>query len=363
MIFRRLIAVAITLLLVCLSLLASTQPKPTHLFPIVEKGKWGFIDETGRTVIAPQFDSADSFHDGLARVTEQGKVAFIDTSGKVVLRPDYQIVREFSEGLAAVNIGEKRNPNIGIIEDPGRWGYIDKTGQLVLPMKFTHAESFSERLAAVELDKQTGFIDRTGKMIFAAPLEVTLEFKEGVVGVLFKGAVSYYDRTGQKLTTPPLDYGPSYHSFSEGLATIDTNGKSGYIDKSGRLVIPAQFVDAEDFSEGLAAAQVMGEMCWCPAEASGSRRGSPKSFGYIDKTGKMIIAPQFEYASPFSEGLARVSNCSKAGFIDNTGKVAIPLEYDEAFSFSGGLARVRKSGDENFSYIDKTGRVVWPSKH
>src|SRR5262245_7915458 len=97
------IAVAITLLLVYLPLPAIAQPESPHLFPIVEKGKWGFIDETGRTVIAPRFDSVDSFHDGLARVTEQGKVAFIDTSGKVVLRPDYQIVREFSEGLAAVN--------------------------------------------------------------------------------------------------------------------------------------------------------------------------------------------------------------------------------------------------------------------
>jgi KWG Leptospira. len=35
-------------------------------------------------------------------------------------------------------------------------------------------------------------------------------------------------------------------------------------------------------------------------------------FGYIDKTGKVVIEPVFDYAESFSEGLARVKK-SKNG--------------------------------------------------
>jgi hypothetical protein len=46
-------------------------------------------------------------------------------------------------------------------------------------------------------------------------------------------------------------------------------------------------------------------------------------YGYIDKTGKIVIKPQFDKAYDFSEGLASISLNGKWGFIDNTGKIAI----------------------------------------
>ncbi len=43
-------------------------------------------------------------------------------------------------------------------------------------------------------------------------------------------------------------------------------------------------------------------------------------YGYIDKTGKYVINPQFDYAGSFSEGLAVVEIGGKWGYIDKTGK-------------------------------------------
>jgi len=73
------------------------------------------------------------------------------------------------------------------------------------------------------------------------------------------------------------------HPFSEGLALIGTGGKYGYIDKTGRVVIKPQFDHGEDFSDGMACVKIGGK------------------HGYINHDGVMIVKPQYEYAYKFSE--------------------------------------------------------------
>ncbi len=128
-----------------------------------------------------------------------------------------------------------------------------------------------------------------------------------------------------------------------GLFPVQVGGKYGYMDKTGRLVINPQFDGAWSFSEGLA---MVGSGGW------GTRK-----YGYIDKTGKYVIAPQFDKALSFSGGLARVKIGGKWGYIDMTGKLVIAPQFDKALSFSGGLARVKIGG--KWGYIDMTGKFVW----
>ncbi len=127
------------------------------------------------------------------------------------------------------------------------------------------------------------------------------------------------------------------------LTPIKNNGKYGFADKIGKVVIPCQWKDTRTFSEGLAAVR----------DASGK-------WGFIDKTGKVVIPCQWENACSFSEGLARVQDASgKWGYIDKTGKVVIPCQWKDAWNFSEGLALV-KDANEKWGFIDKTGKVVIP---
>ncbi|WP_235596447.1 WG repeat-containing protein, partial [Leptospira weilii] len=108
----------------------------------------------------------------------------------------------------------------------------------------------------------------------------------------------YIDKTGKFIIPSQFD---NAHSFSEGLAAVQIGKKWGFIDKTGNFVIPPQFYNANSFSEGLAAVQICEE---------GSDNGCGKwKWGYIDKTGNVAIQPQFYNADSFSEGLAVVEIC------------------------------------------------------
>ncbi len=63
-------------------------------------------------------------------------------------------------------------------------------------------------------------------------------------------------------------------------------------------------------------------------------------YGYINLNGDMVISPKYINASNFSEGLAAVRLTDKFGFIDRTGNWQIPPIYDYATSFKNGQASV-----------------------
>ena len=71
------------------------------LFPIEEKGKYGFINKTGKVVITPQFEFAESFSEGMAAVSVGGKRGFIDAAGKIIIAAQYDKTTPFSEGMAS----------------------------------------------------------------------------------------------------------------------------------------------------------------------------------------------------------------------------------------------------------------------
>lgn len=81
--------------------------------------KYGFKNDKGEEIIAPSFDHARDFSDGLALIIADKLFGFIDATGRIAISPRFQRAEDFSEGLAAVQIN-------------GRWGFIDKKGEIII---------------------------------------------------------------------------------------------------------------------------------------------------------------------------------------------------------------------------------------
>ncbi len=94
--------VALLLSINCIHARAQAGTHPKRFVIWDEHGKFGYIDETGRVAIKPQFEDANPFTEGLAAVSIGKKSGFIDTSGKVIIPLQYHATFPFSDGVAAV---------------------------------------------------------------------------------------------------------------------------------------------------------------------------------------------------------------------------------------------------------------------
>lgn len=197
------------------------------------------------------------------------------------------------------------------------------------------------------------------------------------------------------------------HLYHEGLAVVKLNGKAGYIDEKGKLVIPLKYDFANSFNNGRAKVKLNGTEFYIdkqgnPINISKKQSKSRKSFNddgnvvlevpwntggtlfgglldmitspirttlgvTIDGVGASLIEKnknnedsenkiKYDVIHSYHEHLAVVRLNRKAGYIDKEGKLVIPLKYDFANSFNNGKAKVKLNG-ETF-YIDKNGNRI-----
>lgn len=71
-----------------------------------------------------------------------------------------------------------------------------------------------------------------------------------------------------------------------------------------------------------------------------TQEGGVRKYGYKDKTGKVVLKAEYNDAFEFNEGLAAVKQGNLYGFIDPSGKLVIPYQYAYAESPVNGLAVV-----------------------
>ncbi len=331
----------------------------------LDSERLGVIDTTGAFTALPQCGYGTEFHEGLARfgvyVNGEQKFGYVDHTGRVVIEPQFTAAGDFAEGLAwagdeVVRTFHRPGSRAGSESvTEGVYGFIDRTGRYVIPKQFQHRPGdFSEGLALVYVPNPAGgfadkyligFIDHTGAWRiparFHSPIFGT-RFSEGLAAVIEAGTyvgiqnLLFIDTSGNVQIRPPhvdppakrleppniWDAGllPSAsalslasYGFAEHLAPVPTERGIAFVDRTGRIVIRPQFCDTSGFSDGLAAVQVLDKYERC---------GRDNGWGYIDHTGRFVIKPQFSEARMFVGGLAVARSRDRATchYIDRRGR-------------------------------------------
>jgi hypothetical protein len=335
---------------------------------------YGWIDESGRTVIPAEFTLGGPFSEGLALAghtrgttsltcsfpdggatiffnspietdpakeavcAPESRVDYIDKSGNVALHTEFAQGEKFSEKVAAVAVPGAKPADT-------RWGYIDHTGNLVIAPSYFQARSFAGGLAAVRVKegakakgREWGFIDHAGNLVIQPDFQLVADFSEDLA------AVEY-----------PLEHPVNKASHE----AHPLEKQWGYIDRSGVRVFSEGFVMAEPFYEGFAAVNT--DTTVVPeggASVKHPRMVQHPQWSFIDRTGRIVIPGPYEEAIRFSGGLAGVKQNGLWGYIDTTGAFRIPPQFQAAHIFRDDRAAVQLG--TKWGFIDRTGKFVVP---
>lgn len=309
------------------------QKKNRNLLPIEQGGKCGYIDKTGKISIYPQFQDCWNFSEGFACVVVNGKTGFIDELGNYLIKPQfnssYGCYTEFNEGFASISKGGRGKGKL-------RYGFVNTKGEVKYFPDVTFLSNFREGLAFFKKDGLTGYLDTNLNVAIEPKFKSAGNFHFGRARATdVDGSTYYIDKTGHKISDIE-----ARGEFQDKKAFVVSNGKYGFIDLGGKIIIEPQFEQATHFGEGLA----------------GVRIGD--KWGFIDESGKIVIKPQFDSVGVFNEGFVSIEINGKWGFADRTGRIVIEPQFDKwTYWFEDGIAEIRINGKTG--YIDKTGNYIW----
>ena len=298
----------------------------------------------------PQLNSAIGRSMGYTDI-ERHRWGYLTQSGDIAIQPQFALARPF-RGAYAVAHKLKRLETETRVQVTTTAGIVDRAGQWILKPKFDQLADPSEGLARAKLprpifrdagDKTVyeGYIDMTGQFVIELELGEKMgeagDFSQGLAWVhpMLSAEVAKKHMNDDDIKTLTAFFGTS--TIPERVRTANT--PYGYIDQSGKMVIAARYKRVTDFSEGRAAVQDAKSLKW----------------GFIDRTGAWLVKPRFDWASPYSNGIAAVQQGHRCGYISLQKEMVIAPRFKDCFQFKEGQAVVVRD-DGSWAFVNRVGQ-------
>ena len=255
--------------------------------------KYLYLDNHGKELTGAQFDWAEPFHDGLARVGVGMKTRYLKANGEL-LPGIYDGGYDFSDGYA-------------LVYSDGKYKFIDKNGNDAFGnLSIIYAKPFSNGLAAVYNGKW-GYIDTSGKVAIPYQYDMAFSFGAKVAPVRTGEKYGYIDRSGRWVIEPAFDMISDYEN---GASNAWRNGKFGYVDDHGA------YHDSVSGHPGLAFADGIATVKAYHPDSDWSAL-----WGFMKSDGSWLLKPEYDYAIPFQYGTGYVFKNGKRGKVSVTGQI------------------------------------------
>ena len=260
-----------------------------------------------------------------------------------------------------------------------RIGFINESGEIVIKPQFDPKYvvyyGFADGVFWVRYPDTDRFvlINKNGDVISEKSYEKVGSFHDGL-GTVYEGYNhGWIDSTGKEVI-PCIYIGDPW--FYDGLACVcpaESEIESyGYINKKGEIIIPFQFKQPgfSGFENGEARAWVNGKTCLINIKgevvftptltnnmdnfncglASAYTTPNRGGFGFFNRDNKWVIQPIYDRVSPFENGRAIVEKGGLVGVVDTLGNFVIPMIYEKIYGDCGdhGLFHSQKDGQTFF---------------
>lgn len=317
----------------------------------------GLYDDKGNLLIDPYISLCENlgpYFDGYCVFSDIKGGGIINIKGeKKYLGNDLSVGRSW---------GGDDDPKLysGLIrifnKELSKWGYLSKDFATIIPFKYDKRESdpianFIGEIALIDTDDDKILIDKKGREILSKRKQNLSELRVDGKFILYGDANNHkgiFNLDGELIIEPMKYNWLDTREDGEVVYFIGTDGDNGnheeILDSNGNLLL--------SLPEGIRVGWIKDEIInvWDP-ESNIS--------GYIDINGNLLancISPisdnideHTEYYLavllgdyPISEGLAILNIGDRFGFIDKTGKVVVPLDYSAVTPFKNGVAYVRE---------------------
>lgn len=238
-------------------------------YAIREGDTYRYLDSEASSTVGSGYTFASSFSEKLAFVKKDGYTFIVNETGERQVYFDEKIASSSGVGSGLLSC----------LEDDV-YKYYDINGEYKFG-KYKFAGRFRNDIAAVEVkDGEWYLINPKGEKVVSTKFEdiILNEHDEcaarGVIFAKTNGKYRMYDLDVKQISSLECDDACLF--VSEGYAAFEKDGKWGFVNEKGKVVIEPKFDGAKSFSAGLA----------------GVKKGDVWSF--INEKGKTVIKGNFE---------------------------------------------------------------------
>jgi hypothetical protein len=259
--------------------------------------------------------------------------------------------------LTAAGVRAGEEVRLWPVQVNGKWGYINRTGEMVVPAKFDSAAEFRDSFAAlVKRDGKLGCLDGV-----SCSLLVPIEFDfihDPRSGCYVARSGGIWGVIGWNRRLVPVPEADSIAPFGESAARFRQGNRWGYLDRSGHVIIAAKYVHAGDFQF---MSHAVHERFLLAPVSDGNK------WGLITLKDSLAIPFQFDSVGRSSRGRLAVKMADSWGYADSSGALVIPpvyetvtdfgYDYFPAYGLGETVAAVRQAGQWGYINAWNTPRV------
>lgn len=316
----------------------------TYIYPFMAGGKIGFRNEKDSILIDPVYDYYEAFEKNgnwtvigsgtyerisnsstERQVRFKGKFGFIDSAGNIITQPYYDMILDMFENHALVGDGEgcldfNNWPEGKSISFIGSMGVVHRKGYTCLPIRFKEIKRIEGRYnpywyALDDYGNSFLYLD-SNKLDFPTNVTDISDFSEGRSRILQEGKYGFIDTSGQVVIKSIYNRAKD---FQNGKTFVKKGEQYAWIDTAGQEISNDQsflFDEMGRFSEGYARVKVFDD------------------YGFIRPDSSFLFIPRFRKASSFFNEIAAVSSVDSFGYVRTNGRLDVVCKYyDQKIKF------------------------------